>query len=283
MKNVWQRLLQRYGQKKMPHAMCLVGFGDEKILLGQALEQLLLCYSPKKDSACGVCRSCFLYHQQIHPDSRHFGNNDQGISIDDIRELIHFVSKTSHQQGCQVVTLHQADKLSIASANALLKTFEEPPEKTFFILMTKKQSALLPTLKSRCFVINVPTQNTVHLHSQLSSKWNVALINALLEQTNFDHEDIQHFITEQPQEALYLMYCFLTDGLRSRLQCPTGFLYNTDHISKLQNLMQRVTSLQIGTFLDSVNEAMQTLSFPGINKQLLFEALFYQWQQMAKE
>ena len=66
------------------------------------------------------------------------------------------MSLKSHSGGNKVLIIWGAEKLNPQASNKLLKIIEEPPEKSYFILVTEKSSLLLPTLISRCQKIKLP-------------------------------------------------------------------------------------------------------------------------------
>ena len=102
---------------------------------------------------CGQCHSCQLLLSQHHPDY-YLITNEQGkqsISIDQIRSISTKVYEKSQQGGNKVIWIKHAALMTEAAANALLKTLEEPPENTYFILSDEHNSQLLPTIHSRCF------------------------------------------------------------------------------------------------------------------------------------
>ena len=78
----------------------------------------------------------------------------QSIAIDDIRALLHFLHRTSVTPW-RVVIVDSADELNQNSANALLKSLEEPPQRTVFLLISSSPGRLLPTIRSRCRTIRL--------------------------------------------------------------------------------------------------------------------------------
>lgn len=312
----WQRLVQLTESQKLPHAFLFIGSqGIGKKTLVQAFEALLLCQQPTLQSACGECRSCYLQQQGLHPDSRRYGEQDP-ISIDDIRELKSFIEETPHQNGKKVVCLFGVDKLQTAQANALLKMVEEPQDKTVLLLVANK-GTILPTLKSRCFIINIPIPASqvalawlVQQHPQVAiSQINMslyfatgaplqarallaanlneyeAMISALLtgNVAAFDSAQIQEFILSKPLAALYLMYYFLADLLKVVLKGEPGYLYNDDQSQQIAKLKMCIPTPRIVEFIDNVNESIKSLALPGVNKSLLFESLFCQWQLLCQQ
>lgn len=77
----------------------------------------------------------------------------QAIPVDEVRKLKNFLSLSSIGQGRRVVIVDTADELNQNAANALLKSLEEPPERTIFLMMTSSPGRLLATIRSRCRTI----------------------------------------------------------------------------------------------------------------------------------
>jgi DNA polymerase-3 subunit delta' len=173
----WQRDDWRTVQKlreRMPHAILFHGAaGIGKARFAEWLAQSLLCERPTADGQpCCACASCTWFVQGNHPDYRRVRPEaldeqeaetevdadgkkasktpSKDIKIDQIRALAEFMNISTHRQGLRVVVLYPADALNGASANALLKTLEEPPPGTVFLLVTSALDRLLPTILSRC-------------------------------------------------------------------------------------------------------------------------------------
>jgi DNA polymerase III subunit delta' len=72
------------------------------------------------------------------------------LTVDEVRRIGHFLSRTNTGAGYRVVIIDPADEMNTAAANALLKNLEEPPLRTVFILISHGSGRLLPTIRSRC-------------------------------------------------------------------------------------------------------------------------------------
>lgn len=72
------------------------------------------------------------------------------IKVEDVRDVVSFLSKSSFNNGWRVVIVDSADDLNTSSANALLKILEEPPAKSILLLLSHNPGKLLPTIRSRC-------------------------------------------------------------------------------------------------------------------------------------
>lgn len=86
----------------------------------------------------------------------------QSIAIDDIRQLRHFLQRTSVTPW-RTVVVDAADNLNQNSANALLKSLEEPPARTVFLLIASSPGGLLPTIRSRCRTLRLEPLDASHL------------------------------------------------------------------------------------------------------------------------
>ena len=82
------------------------------------------------------------------------------ISVDALREFNRNVYVTAHRDGRKVFVIYEADRLNGAAANALLKTLEEPTADTSIFLVTVRPYDLLPTLRSRCWFVQMNDATT---------------------------------------------------------------------------------------------------------------------------
>ena len=102
--------------------------------------------------ACNQCPSCRKIDAQSHPDilTVTLVKGKKIISISQIRELGLTISSRPNEARFRMALILNADLMNIQAQNALLKMLEEPPERTFFILIASTLSTLLPTILSRC-------------------------------------------------------------------------------------------------------------------------------------
>ncbi len=162
---LWRRLTAE--RDKLPHALLLHGpAGVGKKALALELARWLLCGRPGAAGACGECRSCLWLGQGSHPDFRLIepeaeaagqgaGKGGRLITVEQVRQVVDFLALSAHQGGWRAVLLSPAESLGPSAANALLKTLEEPPPKTLFILVSHQPRRLLPTVLSRCRKVGV--------------------------------------------------------------------------------------------------------------------------------
>ena len=98
------------------------------------------------------CTSCRRVEQRLHPDV-HFvevGGERKLISVEQVREVVNAATMRPYEGHGKVFIIDPADALSPGGSNAMLKTLEEPPRDTYFVLLTRSYDLLLPTIKSRC-------------------------------------------------------------------------------------------------------------------------------------
>lgn len=108
------------------------------------------------DGPCGECDSCRRIAAGIHSDvvtltiDRSEDLNRKMISIDQVRDAERSVALAPYEGRIRVIIVDPADALSEDAQNAFLKTLEEPPPHAVFVLITTREDALLPTVRSRC-------------------------------------------------------------------------------------------------------------------------------------
>jgi len=152
----------------LPPSLLFAGpFGVGKRLTAVALAQALNCQSPITNQsaaadglaagaalpldACGRCAACTRIARGVHPDVVIVEPGESGaIKIDQVRDVIDRAMYRPFEGRRRVVIIDQADALVPQAQNALLKTLEEPPSSSVFILVTSRPDVLLPTVRSRC-------------------------------------------------------------------------------------------------------------------------------------
>lgn len=175
----WQTISAAQQRGALHHAWLLSGGdGVGKRSFVRAWAAALLCEQvDAQHQACGLCNSCKMLSSGGHPDAHLLSNdghlglstdatlqNEDGLSywtpkstsmrrdiaVDAARSLMDKLSVTSHRGGMRVVVIHPASDMSDATANALLKTIEEPPARTVLLFVTVFPQGLKQTIRSRC-------------------------------------------------------------------------------------------------------------------------------------
>jgi DNA polymerase-3 subunit delta' len=118
--------------------------------------------------ACGKCRACDRIARGVHVDVIALEPDDRAsIKIDPVRDVLSKTGFRPFEGRRRVVLIREADTLEPASQNALLKSLEEPPPATMFILTTAVPGALLPTVRSRCMRLRFGRLTTAEIAAAL--------------------------------------------------------------------------------------------------------------------
>ena len=266
-----QALWESIDLANCPNAILLHGqSGIGKFAFGLELAKSLLCESADRSSRpCNQCEACHWFNTGNHPDfialvpethrkllphadyesdespkkSKSVRDDSDGeasekkekknISIEETRSAIESLSIGSHRGGNRVILIYPLEMLRSDSANTLLKSLEEPPENTIFILLADRLDRVLPTIRSRCRLLAAPRpereQGLAWLRSELLKikglKINDAdvetvydeqggapysVLESLIARNNQDEKDV---LTISIQASRYLLQS-MTQGVR---------------------------------------------------------------------
>jgi len=173
-------ILQRgLEQGTLSHAYMLVGPPHVgKMTVALNLAQAVNCDSP--EPPCGDCQSCQKVIAGNHADIQVINltqNGDVGeaklISIDQVRDMQHSASLPPFEGKCKVFIIEDAELLSIEAANSLLKTLEEPTDKTLFLLLTTNEKFLPETVVSRCQRLELTPVPSPGVEEALQRRWGI--------------------------------------------------------------------------------------------------------------
>ena len=315
---LWQQFLAQYRSGRLPHALLLSGpRGIGKQHFAEALLGYLLCTTPG-EMACGECRSCRMLAAGYHPDllrvSPEAGKRQ--IRIDPVREVNTFVAQTAQQGGRRVIVLAPAEAMNLAAANALLKSLEEPGERTHFLLLADVPSRLLATIRSRCQHWSLPPpereQSLAWLAEHLSDRdeaefWYqvsgglplravelaAADSRALRQQL---HETFDALVrgAEPVAEAarldrnsleaiLWYGIAWLEDLIRLGLSGEAGRVHNPDLLPLYRQAIKNARVRDWFRLLDFAREQRRLLATGGNpNPQLVLEAWLIRWSTLLR-
>jgi DNA polymerase-3 subunit delta' len=151
-----------------------------KRLMALRVAQALNCESPAHAGApdgCGPCRSCLQIEAQTHPDFLLIEPDPEmanpQIKIEQVREIESQIIYRPLIGRFKIVLIDQADRLTLGAANALLKTLEEPPAHSVFILVTSRPLALPGTIMSRCQCLRFVPPAQTQVEAALILKRNI--------------------------------------------------------------------------------------------------------------
>jgi DNA polymerase-3 subunit delta' len=171
--------------ERQAHAYLLTGqAGLGKSAMAEQLAKALLC-PEEEPGACGHCQSCRIFKSGSHPDL-HVLQSDKlttevnnvfsvyapryledenirkkrkkpsaDIRIDQVRAVIPDINTRPQMSRCRVIVVNQAEDMNVNAANSLLKSLEEPPPDTYFLLISHEAGRLVPTIRSRCNRVDI--------------------------------------------------------------------------------------------------------------------------------
>jgi DNA polymerase-3 subunit delta' len=171
--------------ERLPGAMLFTGEeGIGKKLFALEIARALNCRTPKDNEACGVCSSCVRIRKLNYPtrdDADEWtqiiwtDHTDVGLvvapkrvlRVEQMRQIEKEANFRPFEGKARFFLIDEADKLNDASANALLKVLEEPPQTSHLILITARPAMLLPTILSRCQMIRFSPLTPAEIESHL--------------------------------------------------------------------------------------------------------------------
>ncbi len=315
---------------RLPHALLFHGRpGIGKMHLAQVLAQSLLCENRSNDGlACGACAACVWFAAGNHPDFRQIQPEvltpteqeaeaeeetveskkkpSKQIKIEQIRALSDFLNVGSHRRGHRVVLIHPAESMNPASANALLKSLEEPSAGVVFLLVSHQPSRLLPTVRSRCHALGLtlpPRELSLRWLREQGSKVDAAALafagDAPLQAASLPEEEAEtrrrllELLGQPATSALSLAdFCQrLAPGpVVDLMQKWTYDLvaassnakarYNIEHERKLMQLAQKMPKLQLLQFYSALLSMKAICEHP-LNARLFFDDLFFSYKDIA--
>ena len=151
------KLLTNHAENgRVSQAYLLTGQTGSKAELATAFAAALNCLEKKYFREC-ECVSCHKMQTGNHPDFQILGEDlkVKSIKIEEIRKAIGDTSFKPYEGKWKVFVLLQAGRMTPDASNAILKTLEEPPPNTVFILTAESKMELLETIQSRCFEIRL--------------------------------------------------------------------------------------------------------------------------------
>ncbi len=316
----YRQILARYQEGQGHHALLIHALkGNGESSLFYALGRWLICQQPEGIKSCGHCHSCRLMMAGTHPDF-YQPEPEKGrlsLGVDGIRQIIDPLYNHAQQGGAKVVWLPHSELLTEQAANALLKTLEEPPERTYFLLGCREPSRLLPTLRSRCLYWHLPSpdeavglqwlrQQGIEGAEQARTALRLAggaPLGALelLQPARWAERAAlcagignalarRDFLLLLPllnkdkdDEPLYWLLSLLTDALKWQ-QGATGFMINQD---QLQLVSELGTRYQAGALHHQLHQWLgcrqQWQAIAGVNRELVLTNQLLNWENGAPD
>jgi len=315
----FEQLISQYQAGRGHHALlvyALPEMGDDALIY--AICRWLMCQRPQGNKSCGACHSCQLMQAGTHPDSYYIDleKGKSTLGIDVIREITEKLYSHSQQGGNKVIRIAQADKLTEAAANALLKTLEEPPAKTWFFLSCREPAHLPATLRSRClcwhlappaesfaqaWLARETAQAPDHLTAALRlSSGSPAAALQLLEPVRWKQREklcnslekscdsgdmlalLPEFNHDDAVRTLDWLCALLLDAIKYQ-QGAMGWLTNNDHLSLVIKLTQHCSPALLHSLLHIGFQCRETLlNVVGVNRELILTETLLTWERLMQ-
>ena len=320
-----QTMLQLVAQRsKLAHALLIYGReGTGEIDFAIAFAQTLLCEKPSPSGlACGECPACNWFLLGNHPDFRliqpdsFFAGGDEDlpeqkkekrsnqIRIEQVRELQDFLSVGTRRRGHRVIVLHPADTMNPQTQNALLKSLEEPPPSTVFMLVTNRPHRLRPTVRSRTRAVPLPFPDRTDaaewlakegfaeseamlalsggaplaaLRAAESDPHRRGLTKALLDPRFDVISTVEHCLKVETPEATGWLQRWTYDLIRSRISGTVR--YHPSEAAALARLAQRAEPVALTAYWRVLARARALAQHP-LNARLFFEDLLFQYRNI---
>ncbi len=182
-------LQKQIAAQRVAHAYLLTGpHGIGKTTLARALAQALQC--TRDHAPCGDCNACqkiargkhldvhviegvppgFKFEKDPPPVPRASDREKRALRIPQIREMIRELSRSPFEGKFKIAILRRFEEAEEEAANAFLKTLEEPPSYARLILTARDASLLLPTIASRCQILNLRPLALEHVQAALIAR-----------------------------------------------------------------------------------------------------------------
>jgi len=160
------------GYKEIHHAWLFTGPpGSGRSQLASAFAAALLC----QEGGCGSCNSCQMIQNKSHPDVQLLNTERVLISVDEVTEFIEKSIQMPAIGKYRIMVIEDADRMAERTSNLLLKSLEEPPKGTIWMLCAPSEADLLPTIRSRVRRVQLKVPTVEAVAQLLVEKYGVGL------------------------------------------------------------------------------------------------------------
>ncbi|MBN1664761.1 MAG: DNA polymerase III subunit delta' [Deltaproteobacteria bacterium] len=306
-------LKRAMAKSRVAHAYLFYGTaGTGKKSTALAFAKALTCREPKGYDACDACLSCRKIERCNHPDIIVIDVEGKNIKIEDVRNIQNQMQFKPLEGEKRVVIICDADKMNITSANALLKTLEEPSDGNVLILITARFHQLPLTIISRCQLLRFNPLTAAIVSAYLRDKLAIDdktakdlaassggsigravlmheeayiqnrddILNVLLETNKTNLLRLLFFtgdMAAQPKsltEKLHLMKGCFRDVLVYRETGEQNRLINHDRLDAIKKIGAGLSGRDMLNNIKAVDDALRALE-QNANKQLTLEAMMF--------
>ncbi|HLR60227.1 MAG TPA: DNA polymerase III subunit delta' [Pseudogracilibacillus sp.] len=161
-------LMNSIKKDRLAHAYLIQGLrGTGKTEIATLLTQTIFCPEKKDLEPCGTCHVCKRVSSRNHPDVHWIEKDGQSIKNEQIDYLRKEFSYSSLESTRKIYIIEDAQAMTNQAANRLLKFLEEPLIETMAILLTDNIQGMIPTIRSRCQIIDLKPLDTNLLQKEM--------------------------------------------------------------------------------------------------------------------
>lgn len=210
----------------LSHAYILLGEeGTGKEYLAREFSKYILCENQTGEDSCENCKR---FDKGLHPDFIQI-NGEEGIKIEEVRETVEKINLMPAMSKYKVIVFTKAENLGIEAANALLKTFEEPPKDSIIILTAISEKSLPATIISRGQKIKLSKINENEIKKVLLNDFEESEINKILPYAEGNIGEAKQLISDnayfEAKKELFsgVEECLLSDSIIKKFKAIEAF------------------------------------------------------------
>ncbi len=304
---------------RISHAYLFQGErGTGKQQLALLLAKSLFCENRQGVEPCNTCNNCIRITSGNHPDVHWIEPEGLSISKEQVEHLQKEFSFTGMESNQKVYVVKDADTMTVNAANSLLKFLEEPSKQTTAMMLTENGGSILPTIRSRCQIIDMKPLNPLQFQKRLmeegmnkqdavlmsaltnnlddafelsQDEWFVearALVLQLIEVLTTRPEDIYLFLhrkwlvhfkeRKHHERGLDLLLLTLRDSLYHHVENEENMVVLKQGDALLEKMTMTFSSQRLSKLLDLVIEAKRKL-LQNVQPVLVMEELVLQMKR----
>ena len=309
-----EQLQRTVASERIAGAYLFVGpTGIGKETVARYFAQLIFCQqeaqppgSPPvtgKGPVCGTCLACRKVDSGNHPDLQFIRPEGSLLKIGQIRELQKQIIYQPLEASRKVYILTDTERMNPEAENCLLKTLEEPPASSVLILLTSNLSALLPTTRSRCQILQFHAMPTQELAEILADKFSVSPEQAItlaiaadgaigkaltqLEKGDIQTESVPEVLKETDPlaafrlaehfkdnpETLSELVTWYRDLLFLQQGAPSELIIHIHSLDELRMLVPRYSRLRIQQAIQTIFDTKSVIENTNTNATLALEVM----------
>jgi len=302
-------------KKRLPNSLLFSGpQGVGKKEMALVLAKALNC-EQKRDDACEVCPTCRAINNKSLPDVMEIYPEGNVIKIDQMRFLKQMAYLKPMTQNKRVFIVDDIEKMTEEASNSLLKILEEPPLFSHIILITSNPYLVLPTIKSRCQILQFSPVSKVEIERILAARGYpeekariiALLVRGNLEQAlNLEWEEIEkkrkeawefflsflrkeesslflrnyafsrrNIVRDDLEQILEILSSFSRDFVLIKEKGEARFLLNPDYEREIQETEKLASLERTLEFLEQIDFALSALT-KNLNMNLLVSSYYSQ-------